>query len=189
MQDLYNRYSAQGLVVMAFPCNQFGNQEAGTNEDIKKFAASYGARFLLMDKVNVNGPETHPVYVFLKKSKPSLMGTFIKWNFTKFLVNRHGHVYERYGPQTTPDEIQPDIERLINDTFEGKESVSSVVGERAEAKLRDSKSDNKSSSSSTTTTTTTTPKKTFRLETPESETMTKQSSEAKVEGNGEPPCA
>jgi len=133
MQALHAKYASKGLVIMAFPCNQFGNQESGTNQDIKDLAALYNVEFMLMDKIRVNGSGTHPVYEFLKRSKPGTLGTFIKWNFTKFLVNRRGHVFERYGPTIPPSDIESDIVRLLREGTDGVELKSSIMGEAGES--------------------------------------------------------
>lgn len=116
LEKLYRKYKDKGFEILAFPCNQFGNQEPGTNEEIKEFCTTnYNVTFRLFDKIEVNGPNTHPLYKFLKDAKPGLMGTKdIKWNFTKFLVDRNGFVIDRYAPQTTPESIEKDIEKLLN---------------------------------------------------------------------------
>jgi glutathione peroxidase len=116
LEKLYRKYKDKGFEILAFPCNQFGNQEPGTNEEIKNFCSTkYNVTFRLFDKIDVNGPNTHPLYKFLKEAKPGLMGSKdIKWNFTKFLIDRNGNVVERYAPQTTPESIEKDIEKLLN---------------------------------------------------------------------------
>lgn len=115
LQDLYEKYGPQGFVVLGFPCNQFRNQEPGTNEEIKNFCSlNYGVEFPLMDKVEVNGKGEAPLYTHLKAKAPGVLGTEdIKWNFTKFLVGRGGEVLGRYAPATKPESIVPDIEKAL----------------------------------------------------------------------------
>ncbi|KAF9115874.1 peroxiredoxin hyr1 [Mortierella sp. AM989] len=116
LEQLYKDYKDKGFVVIGFPCNQFGKQEPGTNEEIESFCkVNYGVTFPIMDKVNVNGSEEDPVYAFLKSQKSGIMGlTRIKWNFEKFLINKDGTVYQRYSSATRPSEIAGDIEKLLN---------------------------------------------------------------------------
>eukprot|EP00741_Cyanophora_paradoxa_P021737 tig00000241_g20980.t1 len=110
LAQLYEKYKAKGLEVMAFPCNQFGQQEPGTNAEIKSFATGKGASFPLMDKVEVNGANAIPLYKdFLKAKFPG----DIKWNFGKFLVNKKGEVVQRYEPTVAPNDIVADIEKLL----------------------------------------------------------------------------
>lgn len=115
MQQLHERFSEAGLRVLAFPCNQFGNQEPGTHEEIAEFARdSYGVNFPLHAKIEVNGDGAHPLYEYLKAEAPGLLGTkAIKWNFTKFLVARDGKVLARYAPKTSPLELVGDIEKAL----------------------------------------------------------------------------
>ncbi|ESW33073.1 hypothetical protein PHAVU_001G041100 [Phaseolus vulgaris] len=114
LSRLYEKYKNQGLEVLAFPCNQFGMQEPGSNEEIKQFACTrYKAEFPIFDKVDVNGPFTAPVYQFLKSSAGGFLGDLIKWNFEKFLVDKNGKVIERYPPTTSPFQIEKDIQRLL----------------------------------------------------------------------------
>ncbi|GAA5784939.1 glutathione peroxidase [Chitiniphilus shinanonensis] len=115
LETLYRSYAARGLKVLAFPCNQFGGQEPGSAEEIKSFCAThYEVTFPVFAKIDVNGDDAHPLYQFLKKSEPGVLGTEgIKWNFTKFLVDREGHVVERYAPTTKPEELRGDIEKLL----------------------------------------------------------------------------
>lgn len=96
-------------MVLAFPCNQFGAQEPGTPADILDFVAGYGVTFPMFGKVDVNGPNTHPLYAFLKSQQGEFLGDDIKWNFAKFLVGRDGSVIKRYGPQESPSSIETDI--------------------------------------------------------------------------------
>ena len=103
--------------MLGFPCNQFGRQEPGTELEIGTFCErNYGVSFPMFAKIEVNGPEAHPLYQFLKKQRRGLLGTErIKWNFTKFLVDRQGRVVRRYGSSTKPEEIAQEIERLLNE--------------------------------------------------------------------------
>ena len=116
LQDLYEKYQDQGFKVLGFPCNQFMNQEPGDAEAIKQFCSvNYGVTFPMFDKIEVNGPNTHALYRYLKSSVPGVLSTkAIKWNFTKFLVDREGNVRERYGSKVEPESIAPDIEDLLN---------------------------------------------------------------------------
>lgn len=115
LQELYQSYHDRGFVVLAFPCNQFGGQEPGTNDEIKEFCQlNYGVSFPVMEKIEVNGTHTHPVFAYLKKECPGILGTEkIKWNFTKFLIDREGKPYKRYAPSVKPSEIKTDIELLL----------------------------------------------------------------------------
>jgi glutathione peroxidase len=115
LEALYRQFKDKGVEVLGFPCNQFGKQEPGTAEEIGAFCTEkYDVSFPLFAKVNVNGAEAHPLYRHLKNKAPGVLGTeAIKWNFTKFLVKKDGTVYKRYAPQTTPDEITGDIEKLL----------------------------------------------------------------------------
>jgi glutathione peroxidase len=115
LEALYKRYSPQGLVVLGFPCNQFGGQEPGSNEQIRNFCRlNYGVTFPVMDKIEVNGKGAHPLYVHLKAAAPGGPGSeAIEWNFTKFLVDREGRVISRYAPRTKPEALAPDIEKAL----------------------------------------------------------------------------
>lgn len=115
LQQLYQAYSAQGLEILAFPCNQFGQQEPGTDTEIQQFCAlNFKVSFPLFAKIDVNGVNTAPLYQYLKKQAPGLLGSQrIKWNFTKFLVDQHGEVRKRYAPTTTPEAIRADIQALL----------------------------------------------------------------------------
>ena len=116
LEELFRLYKERGLRILGFPCNQFGAQEPGTAEEIGEFCEkSYGVSFPIFAKIDVNGPDTHPLYAFLKGEKSGIFGTeAIKWNFTKFLVDRHGQVVERFGPGTEPRALAAEIESLIN---------------------------------------------------------------------------
>ncbi|CAI0414428.1 unnamed protein product [Linum tenue] len=114
LTQLYQKYKDQGLEILAFPCNQFGSQEPGNNEQIVEFACTrFKAEYPIFDKVEVNGKEAAPIYKFLKSSKGGLFGDGIKWNFTKFLVNKEGKVVERYAPTTSPLSIEKDVKKLL----------------------------------------------------------------------------
>lgn len=115
LETLYKTYHTQGLEILAFPCNQFGKQEPGTAEQIQNFCkVNFGVTFPLFEKIDVNGDHTHPLYVYLKEKAPGFLGTeSIKWNFTKFLIDKKGTVVERYGSSTKPKEITGDIDKLL----------------------------------------------------------------------------
>lgn len=114
LQQLYAKYRDQGFELLAFPCDQFGHQEPGSDTEIKSFCeTNYGVEFPLFSKIDVNGSNEHPIYKFLKSEKGGLIGDSIKWNFTKFLVDKQGKVTERYAPTTPPERIAPDIEKLL----------------------------------------------------------------------------
>lgn len=116
LEALYTDYKERGFTVLAFPCNQFGNQEPGNSVDILTFCSTvYKVSFPLFEKIDVNGRHADPLYNWLKEEKNGVLGTkAIKWNFTKFLVGRDGHVLKRYGSSTTPDELRADIEQALN---------------------------------------------------------------------------
>ena len=115
LEELHETYGPQGLAVLGFPCNQFGAQEPGTDTEIATFCErNFGVTFPLFSKVEVNGTGTHPLFALLKKEAPGLLGSEgIKWNFTKFLVDREGHVVDRFAPKTEPKELAKDIEKLL----------------------------------------------------------------------------
>jgi glutathione peroxidase len=116
LEALYRKYRSRGLVVLGFPCNQFGGQEPGSNADIDAFCAEkYDVSFPMFSKINVNGGDAHPLFEFLKTRQRGVLGTAaIKWNFTKFLVDRNGEVVGRFGPSDPPERIAPAIERLTS---------------------------------------------------------------------------
>ncbi len=118
LESLYRRYKERGLEVLGFPCNQFGSQEPGTAEEIGIFCEqNYEVSFPMFTKIDVNGERTHPLYRFMKKEKPGLLGPLgggaIKWNFTKFLVDRSGRVVARFASTTKPESLTKDIENLL----------------------------------------------------------------------------
>ena len=114
LEKLYQSYKDQGLVVIGFPCNQFGSQDPGSNEEIGEFCQkNYGVSFLMMQKIEVNGDNEHPLYTWLKKQEGGFLTDGIKWNFTKFLVNRQGEVVDRYAPTTKPEAIESKIVKLL----------------------------------------------------------------------------
>ena len=116
LEALHEAYKDQGLVVLGFPCNQFGAQEPGSADEIGAFCEkNYGVTFQLFEKVDVNGENAHPLFNFLKKTAPGVLGTEgIKWNFTKFLVGKDGQVFERYASTTAPESMKQDIEKLLS---------------------------------------------------------------------------
>ena len=115
LESLYEKHKAQGFEVLGFPCNQFGAQEPGGEAEIGQFCQSnYGVSFPMFAKIDVNGEEAHPLFRFLKREKPGVLGTErIKWNFTKFLVGRDGEVVGRYAPLTKPEDLEAPVEKLL----------------------------------------------------------------------------
>lgn len=115
LQSLHEEFKDRGLVVMGFPCNQFGNQEPGSSQEIAQFCqTNYKITFPIFQKIEVNGANTHSLFEYLKKNAPGILGTeAIKWNFTKFLVNREGQVVNRYASASTPESISSDIKKLL----------------------------------------------------------------------------
>jgi glutathione peroxidase len=115
LEKVYDQFKDKGAVVLGFPCNQFGGQEPGGEEEIGAFCEkNYGVTFPLFSKIDVNGDNAHPLFKHLKKAAPGLLGTEgIKWNFTKFLIRKDGSVYKRYAPNTAPEELVGDIEKLL----------------------------------------------------------------------------
>ena len=116
LEQLHQTYGARGLVVLGFPCNQFGGQDPGSNDEIGAFCQkNYGVSFPMMGKIDVNGADAHPLYRWLAAEAPGLLGSkAIKWNFTKFLVGQDGHVLRRYAPQDAPEKLSKDIEAALN---------------------------------------------------------------------------
>ena len=115
LEALYRKFADRGLVVFGFPCNQFGAQEPGSEKEIASFcSANYDVTFPMFAKIDVNGENAHPLYRLLKREAPGILGSeAIKWNFTKFLVDREGHVVKRYASTDTPEQIAKDIEALL----------------------------------------------------------------------------
>ena len=115
LEALYQKYKDRGLIILGFPCNQFGAQEPGSASDIGAFCQkNYGVSFPMFAKIEVNGDNAHPLYQHLKKSAPGVLGSeAIKWNFTKFLVDRNGQTVKRYASATAPEALATDIEQLL----------------------------------------------------------------------------
>ncbi len=114
LQDLYEKYQPQGLEILDFPCNQFGHQAPGSDDEIADFCQSrYGVTFRQFKKIDVNGEGEEPLYTFLKSQKKGVMGNKIKWNFTKFLIDREGNVIARFAPTVTPEKIEEQIKELL----------------------------------------------------------------------------
>ena len=115
LEQLHQQFGTQGLAVLGFPCNQFGSQDPGSNEEIGAFCQrNYGVSFQMMEKIKVNGDDAHPLYQWLTAEAPGILGSKgIKWNFTKFLVGKDGRVIKRYAPQDAPKKIAQDIEAAL----------------------------------------------------------------------------
>jgi glutathione peroxidase len=115
LEALHQSYADQGLVVLGFPCNQFGRQDSGTNEEIAAFCqTNYGVSFPMMEKINVNGADAHPLYQWLTSAAPGILGSkAIKWNFTKFLIGKDGQVIKRYAPLDKPEGLKKEIEAAL----------------------------------------------------------------------------
>lgn len=115
LEALYKKYHARGLEVLGFPCDQFGHQEPGSEAEIKAFCSlTYEVSFPMFAKIKVNGPDSHPLYEYLKSALPGILGTeAIKWNFTKFLVGKDGTPKKRYAPADKPESLEPDIESAL----------------------------------------------------------------------------
>lgn len=114
LQELYQSYHEQGFEVIGFPCNQFMGQEPGSDQEIQDFCqVNYGVSFPITKKVDVNGADAHPVFKYLTKESRGIMGGAVKWNFTKFLIDRQGNVVKRFAPTTKPQELKPEIERCL----------------------------------------------------------------------------
>jgi glutathione peroxidase len=114
LQDLYERLQPRGLEILAFPCDQFGHQEPGSDAEIASFCTdTYGVTFPLFAKIEVNGKNAHPLYVWLKEQKGGLLGSGIKWNFTKFLIDKAGVVRARFAPTTKPESLAHDVAELL----------------------------------------------------------------------------
>jgi glutathione peroxidase len=115
LEEMYEKYREHGLEILGFPCNQFGKQDPGSNDEITEFCQlNYGVSFPMLGKIEVNGRSADPLYKHLKKAAPGALGTRgIKWNFTKFLINRDGEVLKRFSPATTPAQIEKEIKQLL----------------------------------------------------------------------------
>lgn len=114
LQKLYDDYEDRGFTILGFPCDQFGHQEPGAEDEIATFCEqNYGVQFPMFAKIDVNGSDAHPLYQWLRKEKGGMLGSRIKWNFTKFLIGRDGQVIKRYGPTTKPADIAADIEKAL----------------------------------------------------------------------------
>lgn len=114
LEELYKKYKDRGFEVLGFPCNQFGKQDPGTNKEISEFCLlNYGVSFTMFEKIEVNGENAHPIYKFLKDNTKGILGSEIKWNFTKFLIDSKGNVVDRFAPTTKPSKIEKDIEKLL----------------------------------------------------------------------------
>lgn len=114
LQELYQEFKSRGFTVLAFPCNQFGKQEPGTNAEIKEFSRDRGAEFPMFAKIKVNGPNADPLWKFLKASVKNAFGQGIKWNFAKFLVDRNGYPISRHATSTSPSSLRKNIEALLD---------------------------------------------------------------------------
>ncbi len=114
LQELYEEYQAQGLEILGFPCNQFGQQEPGDGDQISEFCEiNYGVNFPMFGKIDVNGKNTHPVFEHLKEELPGTLGKNIKWNFTKFLIGKDGQAIKRFAPTTKPADLKKHIEKAL----------------------------------------------------------------------------
>ena len=115
LEEVYEKYKDKGFEVLGFPCNQFGSQEPGTAQEIQSFCElTFGVKFPMFSKIDVNGSDTHPLFAYLKEAAPGVLGVnFIKWNFTKFLVGKDGSVIDRYASTTSPASIEADIEKAL----------------------------------------------------------------------------
>ena len=114
LEELYEKYKDQGFIILGFPCNQFGSQEPGGNAEIKNFCTStFSVTFPMMSKIDVNGENADPLYKFLKSEQGGILGDDIKWNFTKFLIDREGNVVDRFASQKTPKALEKEVEKLL----------------------------------------------------------------------------
>jgi glutathione peroxidase len=114
LEELYEEYKEQGFEILGFPCNQFANQDSGSNDEIHQFCQlNYGVSFTMFEKINVNGRNAHPLYKYLKGEKNGLLSKEIKWNFTKFLIDADGNIIKRYGPTVAPIKLKGGIESLL----------------------------------------------------------------------------
>lgn len=114
LEELYKKYKDQGLVILGFPCNQFANQEPGDSKSIQQWCLiNYGVTFPMFEKVDVNGENTHPIFKYLKNSVFALFGKKIKWNFTKFIIDKNGNPVKRFSPTTKPEKLAKTIQKLL----------------------------------------------------------------------------
>lgn len=114
LEEIYKEYKDKGFEVLGFPCNQFANQDPASNKEISNFCLiNYGVTFKMFEKIDVNGEKAHPIYKFLKSNAKGILTNDIKWNFTKFLIDKNGNVVERFSPTTKPSKIKNDIEKLL----------------------------------------------------------------------------
>ncbi|WP_413583396.1 glutathione peroxidase [Bdellovibrio sp. HCB288] len=116
LEEIYEKFKDQGFEILGFPCNQFGSQEPGSNEEIQQFCSlNYGVQFPVMGKVDVNGSDTAPIWKWMKESAPGILGTeLIKWNFTKFLIGKDGKVIKRFAPKDEPQDLVADIQKALS---------------------------------------------------------------------------
>ena len=114
LEELFKKYKDDGLAILGFPCNQFGKQEPGDEQSIAEgCVTNYGVTFPMFSKIDVNGKDAHPLFKYLKKEQGGLLGSKIKWNFTKFLIDREGKPVDRFAPMTKPERIEEDIQKLL----------------------------------------------------------------------------
>jgi len=113
LTELYSQYKSRGVEILAFPCNQFGNQEPHGPEEIRKFVDNYNAQYQFFEKIKVNGEDAHPLYKWLKPRAPGVLGNQIKWNFAKFLISHDGKPFKRYAPNVNPMKLTGALEKLI----------------------------------------------------------------------------
>lgn len=114
LEEIYKEYKDRGLEILGFPCNQFANQELGSNKEISEFCLiNYGVTFTIFEKIDVNGENAHPLYKYLKKEAKGIITNEIKWNFAKFLIDSEGNIVKRYAPTTKPSKLKNDIEKLL----------------------------------------------------------------------------
>lgn len=114
LENLYQKYKDQGLVILGFPCNQFGKQESGTSDEIQEFCQiNYGVSFPMFEKIEVNGNNTHPIFKYLKSKLGGCFGSKIKWNFTKFIIDKNGKAVKRFAPITKPEKMEKLIKKIL----------------------------------------------------------------------------
>ena len=114
LEQMYKDYKDKGFEIIGFPCNQFANQDPGSNKEISDFCLiNYGVTFTMFEKIDVNGESAHPIYKYLKNNEKGILNNEIKWNFTKFLIDSEGNVVDRFAPTTNPKKIRKDIEKLL----------------------------------------------------------------------------